>query len=59
MTLARTRPDRSAAKAVPFLREHGRDELGEVGVREARLYRSVLGPRGPAYDAVHVAKLEA
>lgn len=57
VTLARTRSEARIAGAVAFLRDHGRDELPEVPVRDVRLYRSVLSPGGPAYEVVHAAAL--
>lgn len=59
VTLARTRSERGLDKLVGFLREHGRDEAGDVDVREVRLYRSVLGPQGALHETLHAARLEA
>jgi len=59
VTLARVRSDRGADKVERFLQAHGRDELPTVPVEEVVLFRSTLGPHGPAYDRVHVARLGA
>lgn len=59
LTLARTRSPRGVDALVGFLREHARDPLPEIDVRDVRLYRSLLGPSGPTYETVHAAQLEA
>ena len=58
LTLARTRSTRGLDGLVRFLRDHGRDDLGPLDVREARLYRSTLSPKGPTYETVATAPLE-
>lgn len=59
VTLARVRSERDLDKIVAFLREHARDPLPTIPVREVRLYRSVLGPGGASHEIVHSAALEA
>jgi 2'-5' RNA ligase len=59
VTLARVRSERGLTELVRFLRDHGRDELPDLHVREARLYRSVLGPGGPTYETLAAMPLEA
>ena len=59
LTLARVRSDRGADKLAGFLRAHAQDEPGELAVREATLYRSVLSPHGPTYEALARAPLGA
>lgn len=58
VTLARVRSERGLDKVALFLREHGRDELPEEGVREVVLFKSTLGPHGPRYERVHSATLD-
>lgn len=59
VTVARTRSERSMDDLVRFLQSHGRDEFPDLSVREARVYRSVLGPSGPAYETLAALPLEA
>lgn len=59
LTLARVRSERGAEEIVSFLRRHGHDELGAIRVHEVVLYRSTLGPKGPTYEALERAALEA
>lgn len=59
VTLARVRSDRGGGELVRFLQEHGRDELPDLAVREARLYRSTLGRAGPTYETLAALPLEA
>lgn len=59
VTLARVRSERGLDGAVRFLRDHGRDDAGEVEVRDVRLYRSTLGTGGAQHEVLHVAPLEA
>ncbi|HVM45394.1 MAG TPA: RNA 2',3'-cyclic phosphodiesterase [Candidatus Thermoplasmatota archaeon] len=59
LTLARVKGERDIQELVRFLRAHGQDELPSVRVRETRLYKSVLGPGGPTYEALATAPLEA
>lgn len=59
LTLARVRSEKGVEDLVSFLRHHGHDDLGSIHVSEVVLYRSVLSPRGPAYEALETAPLEA
>lgn len=59
VTLARVKSERGLDRLVAFLRDHGRDDLATVDVREVRLYRSVLGPQGAAHETLHAARLGA
>lgn len=58
LTLARVKGERGLDRLVTFLRLHGADVLDEMDVRETRLFRSVLSPRGPTYDTLAIAPLE-
>lgn len=58
LTLARTRSERGASELTRFLKDHGLRGLPAIPIDEARLYRSVPGPAGPAYETLHVARLE-
>jgi 2'-5' RNA ligase len=59
LTLARVRSQRRIESVVKLLEDHERDELGSTRVVKVTLYRSVLGPRGPTYEALESAPLEA
>lgn len=59
VTLGRMRSERGLGRVADFLKEHGRDEAGEVDVGEVRLYRSVRGPQGAVHEPLHAARLEA
>lgn len=59
VTLARVRSERGHDRLAAFLRAHGHHELPTLSVRDVRLYKSVLGPAGPAYETVHVEPLGA
>lgn len=59
LTLARVRSERNLEELVHFLRAHGDDALPTIRVAEARLYKSILGPAGPAYETLATAQLEA
>ncbi|HET6406171.1 MAG TPA: RNA 2',3'-cyclic phosphodiesterase [Candidatus Thermoplasmatota archaeon] len=57
LTLARVKSERGVEELVRFLRAHGDHALPTVEVREARLYKSVLGPHGPTYETLATAPL--
>jgi 2'-5' RNA ligase len=57
ITLARSR-DRGARLAFSGLAEFKEKEFGSVPVKELRLKKSVLTPKGPIYSDLHVARLQ-
>lgn len=57
LTLARVRSERGSDEVVSFLKRHGNVELPTTRVEDMRLYRSVLGPDGPTYEALEAAPL--
>jgi RNA 2',3'-cyclic 3'-phosphodiesterase len=59
LTLARVREGARTDGTGLFLRRHGQDELGSFPVETVCLYQSKLSPKGPAYEALSVARLEA
>ena len=56
--MARSRGDAPDEATYRFLQAHGRDELDEWRLADVRLFKSTLGPHGPSYEALHVARLE-
>lgn len=59
LTLGRVKSERDLDELGRFLRVHADDALPTVRVREARLYKSTLGPQGPTYETLAAATLEA
>lgn len=60
LTLARVKSERGIGEVVRFLRAHGADDaIARFRVGETRLYESRPGTRGPTYETLAVAPLEA
>lgn len=57
LTLARVRSPRGVEEVVSFLKRHGNEPLPATRVEDVRLYKSVLGPHGPTYEALETAPL--
>lgn len=57
LTLARMRTPRGQPEVAAFVRRNAERALPAIPVREVRLYRSTLGPRGARHDVMHGTRL--
>lgn len=57
LTLARMRTPRGQPEVAAFVRRNAERPLPSIPVREVRLYRSTLDPRGARYDVMHETRL--